>query len=54
MAELDAAMGGNGMMVEGGEIRGGIERGRSHWGCKKSELNKQMIPFILRNVCILS
>lgn len=54
MAELDAAMSGVGVMVEGGEIRGGIERGKSHCRCKKSESNKQMIPFILRKVYILS
>jgi len=53
MAEADAAMGRIVAMEEGGEIGDGIGRGESHCRCKKGESNKQMIPFILRNVCIL-
>ena len=38
MMGLDAAMGQIGMIVEGGEIWGGIGCGQSHCRCKKGEL----------------
>ena len=53
MAEAETAMGGIGVMTEGGKSLDGIGRGWSRSRCKKGELNKQVIPFILRNVCIL-
>ena len=53
MAEEGEMMSGIGLMTEEGKNGDGIGRGWSRGRCKKCESNKEVIPFILRNMCIL-